>query len=346
MLGKSTWAVLALTCHIELFSQAHYRESIARTPSCRRCSRTSSCSTGRKSRSTPSSTSSSGSAKTRSSRRAARDAAVDDLIALVGGVDGILQAQAAADADYFLRVCAAWTRPRRARAAGRATVLKAYRWQYIVSGARHPRFCRALGRHDHGRAGPAGRRGAGAAHGLIHASRNKEMDHHGHRLPHRFQRRSTSRTDPIDVRSAGERPGGRVHFHRGAEYAVERLGYDPVQLGSLPAICTSRFAGVGNPLRIGPLRAGETVLDHACGAGVDLLLAARKVGKTGRAIGVDMTPSMRALALSGAAQAGLLDVVQVHAGLFEDLPVEDATVDVVISERRRESITRQAARVS
>jgi len=126
-------------------------------------------------------------------------------------------------------------------------------------------------------------------------------------------------------------PEGEFHFHRGAEYAVERLGYDPLQLGSLPAICTTRFAGVGNPLRIGPLRAGETVLDHACGAGVDLLLAARKVGKTGRAIGVDMTPTMRALALSGAAQAGLLDVVEVHTGLFEDLPVEDATVDVVIS---------------
>jgi len=126
-------------------------------------------------------------------------------------------------------------------------------------------------------------------------------------------------------------PRDDFHFHRGLDYAVERLGYDRAELTSLPAASTDRFAGVGNPLRIGPVHAGETVLDHACGAGLDLLLAARRVGPGGRAIGVDMTPSMRAQALAGAAQAGLADVVEVRSGLFEDLPVASASVDVVIS---------------
>jgi SAM-dependent methyltransferase len=132
------------------------------------------------------------------------------------------------------------------------------------------------------------------------------------------------------TRLAGS-PDGEFHFHRGAEYAVERLRYDRAELAALPAACTARFAGVGNPLRVGPLGAGETVLDHACGAGVDLLLAARRVGAAGRAIGVDMTPAMREQAEAGAALAGLGDVVDVRGGLFEDLPVASASVDVVIS---------------
>ena len=126
-------------------------------------------------------------------------------------------------------------------------------------------------------------------------------------------------------------PGEDFHFNRGPEYAVQRLGYDRQELSSLPRICTERFAGVGNPLRIGPVHPGETVLDHACGAGLDLLLAACRVGAGGRAIGVDMTPAMLEQAADAAAQAGLAGVVETRAGLFEDLPVPDASVDVVIS---------------
>ena len=92
-----------------------------------------------------------------------------------------------------------------------------------------------------------------------------------------------------------------------------------------------RFAGVGNPLAIGPIPPGSRVLDHACGAGTDLLLAARRVGPTGLAIGVDMTPAMRACAEASAEQAGLADEVEIRAGFYEDLPVEDASIDVVIS---------------
>lgn len=137
------------------------------------------------------------------------------------------------------------------------------------------------------------------------------------------------------VRATYERlaqdPDGDFHFHRGPRYAVEVLGYGEEGLARIPSIATSRFAGVGNPLAIGPVRPGETVLDHACGAGTDLLLAARHVGPTGRAIGVDMTPTMRACAASASREAGLDDVVEIRAGMFEDLPVEDASVDVVIS---------------
>lgn len=121
------------------------------------------------------------------------------------------------------------------------------------------------------------------------------------------------------------------HFHRGARYAVEYLGYDADELAQLPALATARFTGVGNPIAIGPILPGETVLDHACGAGTDLLLAARRVGPTGRAIGVDMTAAMRECARAAAAAAGLACRVDIRAGLFEELPVASDSVDVVIS---------------
>jgi len=144
VLGKSTWAVLALTCHIELFSQAHYRASIASGDGLsplfkdiflfhwKEESQHAVIDELEWIRED---------AKLASSE--ARDAAVDDLIALVGGVDGILQGQAAADAEYFLRASGMAADEKRAVQVG-ATVLKAYRWQYIVSGAIHPHFQKVL----------------------------------------------------------------------------------------------------------------------------------------------------------------------------------------------------------
>jgi hypothetical protein len=144
VLGKSTWAVLALTCHIELFSQAHYRASIASGDGLsplfkdiflfhwKEESQHAVIDELEWIRED---------AKLASSE--ARDAAVDDLIALVGGVDGILQGQAAADAEYFLRAVGMAADEKRAVRVG-ATVLKAYRWQYIVSGAIHPHFQKVL----------------------------------------------------------------------------------------------------------------------------------------------------------------------------------------------------------
>jgi len=133
-------------------------------------------------------------------------------------------------------------------------------------------------------------------------------------------------------------PQADFHFHRGAQYAQTHLGYDPEELAQLPEECTARFAGVGNPIRIGEagsgivaIGKGETVLDHACGAGMDLLLAAKRVGPGGKAIGVDMTPAMRECAAAAAELAGLADIVNIRDGFFEDLPIDDASIDVVIS---------------
>jgi arsenite methyltransferase len=126
-------------------------------------------------------------------------------------------------------------------------------------------------------------------------------------------------------------PHGDFHFHRGADYAARALGYDQAELALVPALSTDAFAGVGNPHRAGALHQGETVLDHACGAGMDLLLAARRVGPRGRAIGVDMTRGMLDRGRRAAKLAGLDDRTAWREGVYQALPVETASVDVVLS---------------
>jgi SAM-dependent methyltransferase len=126
-------------------------------------------------------------------------------------------------------------------------------------------------------------------------------------------------------------PGGDFHFHRGPQYAARMLGYDAEELAMLPEESTASFAGVGNPHRIGSLQPGETVLDIGCGAGMDLLLAARRTGTAGRAIGVDMTPAMIERAKRAAIKAGVWETVEIRRGMAEELPVENESVDVVIS---------------
>lgn len=125
-------------------------------------------------------------------------------------------------------------------------------------------------------------------------------------------------------------PDGDFHFHRGSAYAVDFLGYDRDELAALPKECTSSFAGIANPHTIAPIVPGETVLDIGCGAGTDLLLAARRVGPSGRAIGIDMTETMRDRARASAVAAGLTNV-EVRPGDATTLPLPDASVDVVIS---------------
>ena len=125
-------------------------------------------------------------------------------------------------------------------------------------------------------------------------------------------------------------PDGEFHFHRGPDYATTMLGYDATELAALPSSVTSSFAGVGNPHAVGRIPDGATVIDIGCGAGTDLLLAARRVGGEGRAIGIDMTEAMRQLAMQGAAACGL-DRVEVRSGDATRLPVDDRSVDVVIS---------------
>ena len=125
-------------------------------------------------------------------------------------------------------------------------------------------------------------------------------------------------------------PSGDFHFHRGPQYAAEFLNYDRAALDQLPRQSTESFAGVTNPLRIDRIAEGAVVVDIGCGAGMDLLLAAKSVGTTGRAIGIDMTESMRDKALSAARVAGLHNV-EVRLGEAMSLPLDNETVDAVIS---------------
>jgi SAM-dependent methyltransferase len=129
----------------------------------------------------------------------------------------------------------------------------------------------------------------------------------------------------------GREPEGNFHFHRGPRYAVRLLGYDARELATLPEESTAAFAGVGNPHRIGPIQPGETVLDVGCGAGMDLLLAVRRTGPSGSAIGVDMTPAMIERAKRAAIKAGIWGTVEFRRGIAEELPVGSHTIDVVIS---------------
>jgi SAM-dependent methyltransferase len=133
----------------------------------------------------------------------------------------------------------------------------------------------------------------------------------------------------IYARVAAE-PDGAYHFHRGPDYAATMLGYDATELAVLPASVTHSFAGVGNPHAIAPLASGARVVDIGSGAGTDLLLVARHVGSSGRAIGIDMTAEMRDRALAGARDCGLAHV-DVLEGDATSLPLDDGSVDVVIS---------------
>jgi arsenite methyltransferase len=126
-------------------------------------------------------------------------------------------------------------------------------------------------------------------------------------------------------------PSGNFHFHRGPEYASRMLRYNPDELATIPAECTASFSGVGNPPRIGRIIPGETILDVGCGAGMDLLLAAKRTGAMGRAIGIDMTPAMIERAKCAALKTGVWQNVEIRRGMAEELSVQSGTIDVVIS---------------
>jgi SAM-dependent methyltransferase len=112
--------------------------------------------------------------------------------------------------------------------------------------------------------------------------------------------------------------------------AVAEAFYPPSDLAALPRETVALALGVGHPLSHAAPRPGERVLDLGCGAGIDTLLAARAVGPSGRAIGVDMTPEMVTRALANARGAGLTNV-EIHEGMIEALPLPDASVDVAVS---------------
>jgi len=112
--------------------------------------------------------------------------------------------------------------------------------------------------------------------------------------------------------------------------AAQRL-YSDAELGALPASAVDWALGVGNPVRHAALQPGEVVLDVGCGAGIDTILAARSVGPKGRAIGLDLLEEMCERARGHAEEAGVGPWTEFVRGEMEDIPLPDASVDVVIS---------------
>jgi arsenite methyltransferase len=124
-------------------------------------------------------------------------------------------------------------------------------------------------------------------------------------------------------------PHGSYHFHTGRPL-TRRLGYDQAVVAALPDSAVEAFAGVGNPFSLGALKPGERVVDLGSGGGFDCFIAAGQVGPDGRVVGVDMTEEM--LGRSRAvATAMRLPNVEFRQGVIEDLPIEDGSADVVIS---------------
>jgi arsenite methyltransferase len=124
-------------------------------------------------------------------------------------------------------------------------------------------------------------------------------------------------------------PDQQFHFFHGRE-AAEMLGYRQAWLEAAPAGAIQSFAGVGNPHVRSGLRGGEVVVDVGSGAGLDSLIAASQVGPTGRVIGIDLNPEMLDRARNHAV-AATLPQVEFRQGRMEELPLEDGTADVVIS---------------
>jgi arsenite methyltransferase len=116
----------------------------------------------------------------------------------------------------------------------------------------------------------------------------------------------------------------------GVRAVAEAFGYTPEQLASIPAEANMGLS-CGNPTAVASLKPGEVVVDLGCGGGLDVLLAAAKVGPTGRAIGIDMTPEMIQLARANAAKGKPAAPVEFHLATIDRLPLPDASVDCVIS---------------
>lgn len=130
-------------------------------------------------------------------------------------------------------------------------------------------------------------------------------------------------------RRVAEEPRGAYHFEMGRALA-ERLGYASEELDRIPPRAIESFAGVGYYFDLAELREGERVLDLGSGSGMDTFLAALEVGDAGRVIGVDMTDAQLEKAESLREGAGFRNVT-FRKGYLEALPVEDASVDCVVS---------------
>jgi arsenite methyltransferase len=164
-------------------------------------------------------------------------------------------------------------------------------------------------------------------------------------------------TSPMQLRgmvrgaysSAAEQPGKKHAFPVGRQFA-ESIGYPAEVLAALPSAAWEAFAGVSNVSLFADLPVGATVLDLGCGSGTDTLIAARRVGPTGKVIGVDFSTAMLARARQAVGESGVRNV-ELREADAERLPVEDEEIDVAIINGifnlnpARDAIFRELARV-
>jgi arsenite methyltransferase len=127
--------------------------------------------------------------------------------------------------------------------------------------------------------------------------------------------------------------GGLSSHDAGVHAVAQAFGYSPDELASIPAQANMGLS-CGNPTAFAGLRPGEVVVDLGCGGGLDVFLAAQKVGPTGKAIGIDMTPEMIALAERNAANGPggrSVENVEFHLATIDRMPLPDASADVIVS---------------
>ena len=148
---------------------------------------------------------------------------------------------------------------------------------------------------------------------------------------------------------AAEHPDQKHAFPVGREFA-ESIGYPTDLLANLPSVACDAFAGVSNVSLFAELPVGATVLDLGCGSGTDTLIAARRVGTTGKVIGVDFSGAMLTRACQAVGESGICNV-EIRESDAERLPVGDSEIDVAIVNGifnlnpAREAIFRELARV-
>jgi ubiquinone/menaquinone biosynthesis C-methylase UbiE len=140
---------------------------------------------------------------------------------------------------------------------------------------------------------------------------------------------STEITGQVRDKYAAVAGSGLSGEHTGVRAVAEAFGYSPEELASIPAEANMGLS-CGNPTAFARLRPGETVVDLGCGGGLDVLLAAARLGPTGKAVGIDMTPEMIDRARRNAARQGVQNV-EFHLATIDRLPLADASVDCLIS---------------
>jgi len=149
----------------------------------------------------------------------------------------------------------------------------------------------------------------------------------------RSQRPAEELTAAVRERYGMTANGGLSSNNAGVRAVAEAFGYTAEELEAIPAEANMGLS-CGNPIALANLRAGEVVVDLGSGGGLDVFLAAQKVGPTGKAIGIDMTPEMIALARKNAAKGvggKPYTNVEFHEGRIDAIPLPDASVDVIVS---------------